>query len=211
MNRVAVFVDYQNVWYRARELFCPDYAADARRRRTAGHTHPHLLGHLLTDLGASRDPNRTLTAVRVYRGQPVSGRSRPNACRIYDRQAAVWEQHPIVSLHTRPLRYHRATNPDGSEYWAGREKGVDVMLALDISIGARNDLYDTAIVASADHDILPAIEDALEVGKRVETATWGAPRTAGGPPRPRGRSIWNHYLGKAHFDRVCDETDYLIQ
>ncbi len=67
-----------------------------------------------------------------------------------------------MEVFTRPLSYHRSTNPDGSEYWAAREKGVDVLMALDISIGARSDFYDVAIVASADTDLLPALEDALE-------------------------------------------------
>ena len=165
---------------------------------------------MLCDLGYQHDRNRTLTSVRVYRGQPISGRSREKACRFYNRQVAIWEQTPGVMIRTRPLKYHRAANPDGTRYWAAREKGVDVMIALDISIGARNDLYDTAVVASADTDLLPAIEDALNVGKRVETATWGAPRTPGGPPRIKGRPLWNHYLGKDQFELVRDDTDYLI-
>lgn len=39
-----------------------------------------------------------------------------------------------------------------------REKGVDVKLSLDLTIGAVDDLYDTAIVISSDTDLIPAIK-----------------------------------------------------
>jgi uncharacterized LabA/DUF88 family protein len=45
-------------------------------------------------------------------------------------------------------------------YDAGRirEKGVDVKLALDIAIGAFDDLYDIAIIVSSDTDLIPSIQ-----------------------------------------------------
>jgi len=42
-----------------------------------------------------------------------------------------------------------------------REKGVDVKLAVDLVIGAADDLYDTAIVISSDTDLIPAIKYVL--------------------------------------------------
>lgn len=39
-----------------------------------------------------------------------------------------------------------------------REKGVDVKLAVDLVIGATDNLYDTAIVISSDTDLIPAIK-----------------------------------------------------
>ena len=52
--------------------------------------------------------------------------------------------------------------------WRAEEKGIDAMMALDIAIGARDDAYDVAVVVSADTDLAPAIEVALDAGKRVE-------------------------------------------
>ena len=83
------------------------------------------------------------------------------------------------------------------------------MLALDISIGARTNAYDVAVVFSADTDLMPALEDAVSVGKRIETATWIGPFSNRGPLRVRGRKLWNHYLDQTHFDLVRDDTDYL--
>lgn len=47
------------------------------------------------------------------------------------------------------------------------EKGVDVRIAIDIVRGALKNEYDTCYVVSSDSDILPAIKDAIAVGKRV--------------------------------------------
>jgi len=39
-----------------------------------------------------------------------------------------------------------------------REKGVDVKLAVDLVVGAVDDIYDTAIIISSDTDLIPAIK-----------------------------------------------------
>ncbi len=50
-----------------------------------------------------------------------------------------------------------------------REKGVDVKLAIDLVIGAADNLYDTALVISSDTDLIPAIKYVLNgKKKRVE-------------------------------------------
>ncbi len=203
-TRVVVFIDYQNVYHRARNLFFPSGKAPS----PFGSIHPYRLGELLCDLGRAKDPRRELTGVRVYRGQPDS-RSGAKLSRAFDRQVAVWKQTAGVTVHTRPLKYHRVSSQGRRPQWAAREKGVDVLMALDISIGARSNTYDVAVIASADTDLLPALEDAIRVDKRVETVTWGSPRTPRGPLRIPGRNIWNHYLDKSQFDLVRDDTDYL--
>lgn len=49
-----------------------------------------------------------------------------------------------------------------------REKGVDVKLATDLVIGSVDDLYDTAIIASSDTDLIPAIQYVKFKKKRIE-------------------------------------------
>ena len=48
------------------------------------------------------------------------------------------------------------------------EKGVDVLMAIDLLIGAYEDLYDTAILVSSDTDLIPAIAKVRAMGKKVE-------------------------------------------
>jgi uncharacterized LabA/DUF88 family protein len=49
-----------------------------------------------------------------------------------------------------------------------REKGVDVQMAIDLVIGAVENQYDTAIIASSDTDLIPAIKYIKSKGKKVE-------------------------------------------
>lgn len=48
------------------------------------------------------------------------------------------------------------------------EKGVDVLLALDLALGAVDNKFDTAILISSDTDLLPSIKEVKTRGKRVE-------------------------------------------
>lgn len=203
-TRVVIFIDYQNVYHRARGSFGFEPIPDPN----LGHIHPLEVGRLLCNLGHSKDPKRVLSGIRVYRGKP-DHRSGVDLLHFAERQMAAWSRAADVTVKSRPLAYHEVRRIGRKPTWQGREKGVDVMLALDISIGARTNAYDVAVVFSADTDLMPALEDAVSVGKRIETATWIGPFSNRGPLRVRGRKLWNHYLDQTHFDLVRDDTDYL--
>jgi uncharacterized LabA/DUF88 family protein len=49
-----------------------------------------------------------------------------------------------------------------------REKGTDVKIAVDIVVGAVDDLFDTIIIISSDTDLIPALQYARFRGKRIE-------------------------------------------
>lgn len=49
-----------------------------------------------------------------------------------------------------------------------REKGVDVLIATDMLIGAYENFYDKIILVSSDTDLLPAIAKTEKLGKIVE-------------------------------------------
>lgn len=49
-----------------------------------------------------------------------------------------------------------------------REKGTDVKIAVDLIIGAIDNLYDTAILVSSDTDLIPAIKYIKYKGKGLE-------------------------------------------
>lgn len=48
------------------------------------------------------------------------------------------------------------------------EKGVDVQIAVDLLVGAYEDLYDSAILVSSDTDLIPALAKAREMKKKIE-------------------------------------------
>lgn len=49
-----------------------------------------------------------------------------------------------------------------------REKGVDVKMAVDLLIGAVDNIYDTAILVSSDTDLIPAIKYLKYKNKKLE-------------------------------------------
>ncbi len=48
------------------------------------------------------------------------------------------------------------------------EKGVDVKIAVDLLVGAYENIYDTAILISSDTDLIPVIKKIKHLGKDVE-------------------------------------------
>lgn len=48
------------------------------------------------------------------------------------------------------------------------EKGVDVLMAVDLLAGAYEDKYDTAILVSSDTDLIPAVDKVRAKSKQVE-------------------------------------------
>ena len=49
-----------------------------------------------------------------------------------------------------------------------REKGTDVKIAVDLIIGAIDNLYDTAVLVSSDTDLIPAVKYVKYKNKRLE-------------------------------------------
>ena len=49
-----------------------------------------------------------------------------------------------------------------------REKGVDVQIAVDLVVGAYENIYDAALLVSSDTDLIPAIKTVKKKGKKLE-------------------------------------------
>lgn len=207
MTRMKVFVDYQNVYHGARNAFCSKDAYP-----TSGHVRPLRLGVLLKQLAEGIDPSRELRQVHIFRGEPTT-QSHPLLQAAFQKQVAAWRvREPMLKATTRPMRYNAtAWDHTGTPIaWDnGREKGIDVLLALAMVLGAVNDEYDVAVVVSGDTDLVPAIDATLDLGKRVENAVWWPGNGPGRPLRASGgRRIWCHRLTEKHFDWLRDDTDY---
>ena len=198
VQRLAVFIDYQNAYRGARQGF------------GSGPSDPHVVGQFdpfkLAELIATRqppDPNakpRELVHVSVYRGLP-GARQSPTGHKATQNQIARWNRTPIppglqAEVYTRPLDY-RTGEP--------REKGIDVVLALDLAFGAANGEFEVVVLLSGDSDLLPALERAAGSGVLCETAAW----VGGGRRLPSTPYItWTHFLGLSDFAQVRDSQDY---
>ena len=109
MTRVAVFIDYQNVYMRGREVFASPSAPFVE-----GQVNPLRLGKLLTERGRSEDPKRLLAAVHIFRGEPSSAHA-PKAQAACQRQVQHWASLESVRPVTRPLQYRVMGFQDGGE------------------------------------------------------------------------------------------------
>lgn len=207
MSRVRVFIDYQNVYHGAREAFY-DPTLD-RPHPTEGHIYPLALAEHLVDLGKSHDPSRVLDQVNLYKGMPTN-KSHPKVQSSAARQKVVWERQSKVTVTTRPLKYQPTGYTNGRQTWKAGEKGIDVLLALDFAIGARDDLFDVGVVVSADTDLVPAMEVAQAAGVKVESATWRGPYGRGRGLNHSCTGVWNHTLDQGDFAKVKDTTDYTV-
>jgi uncharacterized LabA/DUF88 family protein len=139
-DRVAVFVDYQNVYMEARRVFGLQHEP-----APAGQIKPNLAGRALTRMGVG---DRVLSEVRIYRGFPSTKYDQKgyDACL---RQVSIWRQRPDVTVTTRTLNYRDPDFP--------REKGIDVALAVDFVRLAIEGAYDVGVMFSHDTDLLPAL------------------------------------------------------
>jgi uncharacterized LabA/DUF88 family protein len=195
-ERIAVFIDYQNVYRRAREAFGLETASHIE-----GQINPARLGLALKGMGVG---DRELNAVRIYRGMP-STKHDARGYTAAQRQVALWEQHQVVRAITRPLNYGDPAQP--------KEKGIDVLIALDFVRAVVHDkTCDVAILFSGDTDLVPALEMGVQLRglQAVEVAAW-VPTVPGVSPRALrlpGQNMRIHYLNESWYRRLHDPTDY---
>ncbi len=197
-SRVALFIDYQNVYKCAREAF---EASDAPG--SFGQIDPMMLGRLLVarPLPPSCVGPRVLTDVRVYVGRPSQQQSAKGYA-ASRRQAAAMEQHGVKVI-VRTLR----SRPNGSL----EEKGVDVSLAIDFVAGAVDGAFDVGIIFSTDTDLIPALEfvaNRPELSVVPEVASWSDHKNS--PLFVDGKHIWCHRLSKSDYHNVQDRTVYAV-
>lgn len=193
--RLALFIDYQNVYRRAREAFRID-----SQPHFVGQINPLKVGRLI----ASRsDRPARLTSVRVYRGEP-SGHKDARAYAACRKQADAWRRlDPCVSVETRPLRY-----PPDYPSSQPREKGIDVKIAIDFVDAAISKSADILVLFSGDTDLIPAVEMVFQrytsLGVKASSAAWN-----GGPSiRLDFPGFWCYRLSRKDFDTVRDDVDY---
>lgn len=197
-KRVVLFIDYQNVYRGARRAFC----VDEWEPHVEGQVHPLRLGLMVKGL---RRTDRALKEVRIYRGMPSPKFDRHS----YDaaqRQIDLWNNQACVRVFPRPLNYRDPSAP--------REKGVDVLLAVDFVMMAQRREYDVGVIFSGDTDLLPALEAVanMEDGPDVEVAAWshddGYANRLKFPGDAPAKGPWCNFLSRSDYEHVRDPTDY---
>jgi NYN domain len=155
-DRVALYLDYQNVHLTGRDRFAPGSEPYQRVPEPS----------MIADTIGSRRPDSQVVAVNVYRGRP-DPRHEPRQASANDQQANQWTRRDTrVKMMRRPLTYRRW--PDQPPI----EKGVDVKLAVDLIHDAMLKTYDALVLFSSDSDLQPAVDLAVEIGAVVEIVCW---------------------------------------
>lgn len=208
--RVVVFVDGQN------------FHKDCEKIFGKGETYPHLLGQKLCSPPFGDD--RQLKQVRFYTGIHTPDRN-PRTHAYMTRRLEMMKAVGVWTF-SRPLKYslrwvkNRNDAPEFIEIQQGREKGVDVRLALDLVRLAVEGEYDVGVVVSTDTDLDEAIRDVYEL--RQQTGKWLAvenavcvlpvdPITGRRPPYKRLSSASRLlHIDQQIFDQIRDDTDYWL-
>jgi uncharacterized LabA/DUF88 family protein len=207
-----VFIDGQNLYKTCSELY--------------GHPlcHPHLLAE---HLAGPRTNQRV--ACRFYTGRHDPHREAVLA-RNLDRRLDMISRHGATT-QTRTLRYHwdwghRKKLPEPGPgvphqkvtlhpWERPHEKGIDVLIALDVIEFIVTNACDVAIVVSVDRDLreLPrALRNLAKLIKRpyrIEAAVPVAGDT--GQPKQFPGFNYTHQITPSDFDLMRDDTNYAVR
>lgn len=156
--RVHAFIDGQNLYHSVRRVF--------------GYTFPNYDPLRLAEAVTALTPDRKLTRVHFYTGMPSLGQNR--LWHLFWRAKIRAMKAAGVRVVTRTLLYSPGLvqMPDGSTQTVpiGREKGVDLRLALDLLRLARQGEFDVALIFSQDSDLGEVVHEIRQL--RQELNRW---------------------------------------
>lgn len=192
------FIDGQNLFYAAREAF--------------GYAYPNYDPKLLAQK-ICHNNGWTLLQTYFYTGVPSQTAS-PFWSHFWNAKLAAMGTRGVRTFH-RQLRYRNqiVKLSDGTQTTipVGREKGVDVRLALDVIRTARLSLYDVALIFSQDQDLSELADEIKETSKRESRWIQVASAFPVGPTSRNSRGIngtdWIQ-IDRATYDACIDPADY---
>ena len=198
LKRTFTFFDGQYLFYAAKEAF--------------GYPFPNYDPRLLAQ-SVCAAKSWALSGIYFYTGIPDQSVD-PDRHQFWAAKLAVMGTRGIQCF-TRPLRYQNRiiTTREGALRTTpvGREKGIDVRLALDIVRFALENRYDVAVIFSQDQDLSEAIDDVKKIAQRDQRWIRLVCAYPVSPTYENKRGIngtdWIK-LDRATFDACLDTNDY---
>lgn len=197
-KRTVAFMDGQNLFYAAREAF--------------GHSYPSYDPSKLARQ-VCQDQGWQLVQTRFYTGVPDAA-VRPAWYHFWNAKLSAMARRGVWTFQ-RTLRYRNQTIalPEGGSttVLVGREKGVDVRIALDVVRLALNNEYDVALIFSQDQDLSEAADDVKLISMQQER--W-IKRACAFPVSPTSRNRRGindtDWIGidRETYDACIDPNDY---
>ncbi len=181
---VVFFVDYENMRRSLNGVY----------GEASDEFDPIKLAQLVLDrrLGPSR-----LKELRIYRGIPNRTIER-NKSKKDGRQRRRWLGDPATVFIGRPMQYRRGSR-------VGREKGIDIALAIDAIVHAFRHRADCIVICSRDSDLEPVIEFLLTgLAQPVCVEVVGI-RGLSRLKFRRTEEPWCHFLTKEDFEAIRDD------
>jgi uncharacterized LabA/DUF88 family protein len=184
-KKVVVLIDGQNLYHLAMEAWGDGY-----------HWPKYDPAKLARELVAL-EPDRELSQVRFYTGVPSVTQNRK------------W--HAFWTAKTRAMEAAGVVVFKG-RIMKGREKGVDVRIALDLVRLTRERAYDTVILVCQDSDLNEALAEALRIVKEQHRwVTFESAHPIHPDPSQTGQGLRPakfRGIDRAMYDRCTDHRDY---
>lgn len=205
IRRTLVVVDYQNIHLTAHGQWCSNGAPvhDCLIHPLHFANQVIQVRNLVRRLAVERNGGEfeelKLAKVRSFRGLPSNKRA-PKQYQRSQRQKSEWTRDSRSEVEYRALKYYTENGRT-----VAREKGVDVMVALDLVVGAAGKDFDTVILATHDTDVEPALALAARIGgAQIETAGWMNCKRL----TVSGSTFWHTALDENRFIASQDQSDY---
>lgn len=196
-----LFVDYQNVYRWARNVF----GAKGLLPSSFGQIAPETLAAVLEQKSRNRFQ---INQIRIYRGLPSQHRD-PMSYSAVQRQVNYWRKGPRTQVFLRTLSYPKIEQTTRSAAIRPQEKGIDVALAVDFVALAFLKKFEVGLIFSADTDLRPALEFVRDstVSATGEVVGWRGKKSNYRLSLP-GNTPFCHWLDEKDFSKITDSRYY---
>jgi len=198
IKRCVVFIDAQNLFHAAKDAF--------------GYNWPNYDPQALAQ-SVCRQHGWVLTRVFFYTGMPERSVD-PQRHGFWANKLAVLGKKG-VKVYSRHLKYtHESMSPPGGQpvtRLLGREKGIDLRLALDAVKLARERQYEVALIFSQDQDFSELVTEIRAIAEQQDRWIEVASAFPWSPASQNARGIRGTVsirIDKAAYDACIDPNDY---
>jgi len=144
-EKIFIIIDGSNFYHRLKEL---------KLRNLLSFNYQKFAKLLL------RNKTRELALAKYYIGAIKAKTNNPKSFELWRNQRIL-----LSCLKNQGFKIGFGHMLKTDKY---HEKGVDVLMAVDMLVGAYENFYDTLILVSSDTDLIPALEKARSKGKKIE-------------------------------------------
>ncbi|MFZ9797245.1 MAG: NYN domain-containing protein [Candidatus Nanopelagicales bacterium] len=159
--KVAIFIDYQNLYKEAERKF---------KRNNISHIDPSKLSKVIVN---KLPFDYQLDQIRIYTGIPNINFDKESYLKTIQR-FNKWSIDKKVIINSRTLIYPKYYDNKNNSNIKPREKGIDVLLAIDLVILSFQKQFDAIVLFSLDTDLKPALEFVLNLNPplKVFVSAW---------------------------------------